>query len=104
MSEGKPRPPKAVISRRVLLAAGGLVVLGEFIAGEGSGGANDTRASASGTGASHLQPERRNPGPHTWPTSPAGSTPRTAATAGVPGEAVDVGGRRQFVGTGTGPV
>jgi peptidoglycan-N-acetylglucosamine deacetylase len=52
MSDRKPRPPKAVISRRVLLAAGGLVVLGEFIAGEGSGGANDTRTSASGARAS----------------------------------------------------
>jgi peptidoglycan/xylan/chitin deacetylase (PgdA/CDA1 family) len=49
MSDRKPGAPKAVISRRVLLAAGGLVVLGEFIAGEGSGGATSTTgASASG--------------------------------------------------------
>ena len=52
MSDRKPRAPKAVISRRVLLAAGGLVVLGEFIAGEGSGGATST----TGTSASGRNP------------------------------------------------
>jgi peptidoglycan-N-acetylglucosamine deacetylase len=52
MSDRKPRAPKAVISRRVLLAAGGLVVLGEFIAGEGSGGATNT----TGTSASGVRP------------------------------------------------
>jgi peptidoglycan-N-acetylglucosamine deacetylase len=50
MSQRKTPPTKAVISRRVLLAAGGLVVLGEFIAGEGSSGANDAaRVSANGS-------------------------------------------------------
>jgi peptidoglycan/xylan/chitin deacetylase (PgdA/CDA1 family) len=48
MSQREPRTPKAVISRRVLLAAGGLVVLGEFIAGEGSGGADAAHTAASG--------------------------------------------------------
>jgi peptidoglycan-N-acetylglucosamine deacetylase len=38
MSKHSARPPKAVLSRRVLLAAGGLVVLGEYLAGEGSAG------------------------------------------------------------------
>jgi peptidoglycan-N-acetylglucosamine deacetylase len=38
MSKHSARPPKAVLSRRVLLAAGGLVVLGEYLAGAGSAG------------------------------------------------------------------
>jgi peptidoglycan-N-acetylglucosamine deacetylase len=101
MSDRKPRAPKAVISRRVLLAAGGLVVLGEFIAGEGSGGAtNTTSASASGArpGARASQatkaPGRAGPTstPSDTSSSPApqptpdhaAATPSETATAGAP--------------------
>jgi peptidoglycan-N-acetylglucosamine deacetylase len=101
MSDRKPRAPKAVISRRVLLAAGGLVVLGEFIAGEGSGGATNT----TGTSASGARPGARasqttkapgQAGPTSTPSdtssSPApqptpdhaAATPSGTATAGEP--------------------
>jgi peptidoglycan/xylan/chitin deacetylase (PgdA/CDA1 family) len=101
MSDRKPRAPKAVISRRVLLAAGGLVVLGEFIAGEGSGGAtNTTGTSASGARpGAHAGPTTRAPGqaghtstPSDTSSSPApqptpdhaAATPSKTATAGQP--------------------
>src|SRR5580698_7898681 len=95
MSDRQPRAPKAVISRRVLLAAGGLVVLGEFIAGEGSGGAtNTTGTSASGprpgaTGASQAGPTSTpsdtssSPAPQPTPDH-AAATPSETATAGKP--------------------
>jgi peptidoglycan-N-acetylglucosamine deacetylase len=101
MSDRKPRAPKAVISRRVLLAAGGLVVLGEFIAGEGSGGAtNTTGTSASGPRpGAHAGPSTKAPGqagptstPSDTSSSPApqptpdhaAATPSETATAGRP--------------------
>src|ERR1700722_4556596 len=101
MSDRKPRAPKAVISRRVLLAAGGLVVLGEFIAGEGSGGATNTAgASASGPRpGAHAGPSTKAPGragptstPSDTSSSPApqpppahaAATPSKTATAGQP--------------------
>ena len=101
MSDRKPRAPKAVISRRVLLAAGGLVVLGEFIAGEGSGGAtNTTGTSASGPRpGAHARPSTQAPGragptstPSDTSSSPApqptpdhaAATPSETATAGRP--------------------
>ncbi len=84
MSERKPRPPKAVISRRVLLAAGGLVVLGEFIAGEGSGGASGTtaRTSASGTtrGAGSSSANRAAPAPQAGQASHPSSGAQPTST------------------------
>jgi peptidoglycan/xylan/chitin deacetylase (PgdA/CDA1 family) len=85
MSERKPRPPKAVISRRVLLAAGGLVVLGEFIAGEGSGGASGTaRTSASGSGpargAGSSPANRATPAPQAGQTSHPSSGAQPTST------------------------
>src|ERR1700742_4169066 len=72
MSQRKTPPTKAVISRRVLLAAGGLVVLGEFIAGEGSSGANDAaRPSANGSKSPTPTPRA---GQTTHPSSPAHPT------------------------------
>jgi peptidoglycan/xylan/chitin deacetylase (PgdA/CDA1 family) len=41
------RPGKATVSRRVLLAAGGLALLGEFAAGTGRGASPGDRAAAS---------------------------------------------------------
>ena len=90
MSDRKPRPPKAVISRRVLLAAGGLVVLGEFIAGEGSGGANDARTTASKARASGSASDPGSPAasrasaaPHASPTQAPGSTLPTSTPSDV---------------------
>ena len=40
------RPGKATVSRRVLLAAGGLALLGEFVAGKGRGGPLRDRAAS----------------------------------------------------------
>ena len=39
-SDNEPGPSRAAMTRRVLLAAGGLVLLGELVAGEGSGAAS----------------------------------------------------------------
>ena len=39
-SDNEPGLSRAAMTRRVLLAAGGLVLLGEFVAGEGSGAAS----------------------------------------------------------------
>src|ERR1700753_1607962 len=82
MSQRKPPPTKTVISRRVLLAAGGLVVLGEFIAGEGSGAANDTaRLSANGSRSAATPAPR--PGQTTHPSSAAHptATPRDVSSS-----------------------
>ena len=82
MSQRKPPPTKTVISRRVLLAAGGLVVLGEFIAGEGSGAANDTaRLSANGSRSAGAPAPR--PGQTTHPSSAAHptATPRDVSSS-----------------------
>jgi peptidoglycan-N-acetylglucosamine deacetylase len=94
MSSGKPRPPKAVISRRVLLAAGGLVVLGEFIAGEGSGGASNTaRTSAAGAAHGGSTSGRPTQSPRATPSatpsdisssSPAKAAPSTATPEASP--------------------
>ena len=113
MSDRKPRPPKAVISRRILLAAGGLVVLGEFIAGEGSGsatglarnaGANASGAGSTGAHGSGTSPAARStthaksgaqptstpsdtsssPAPHNTPAPDPGEHSETAA--GEPGK------------------
>ncbi|HEY0716944.1 MAG TPA: polysaccharide deacetylase family protein [Streptosporangiaceae bacterium] len=46
MSKYSGRPPKTVVSRRVLLAAGGLVVLGEYLAGQGSAARNVSASAA----------------------------------------------------------
>jgi peptidoglycan-N-acetylglucosamine deacetylase len=83
MSERRPRPPKSVISRRVLLAAGGLVVLGEFIAGEGSGGANDTRTSASGSRSSGTAGGAGNPA-----ANGATPAPQASRTTQPPGDSL----------------
>jgi peptidoglycan/xylan/chitin deacetylase (PgdA/CDA1 family) len=90
MSDRKPRPPKAVVSRRVLLAAGGLVVLGEFIAGEGSGsatglartaGANASGAgSAGGHGSGTSTGARATPAPHAARTTQAPSDGKPTST------------------------
>jgi peptidoglycan/xylan/chitin deacetylase (PgdA/CDA1 family) len=80
MSDRKPRAPKAVISRRVLLAAGGLVVLGEFVAGEGSGGATNT-TSASGARPSAAGASRGSG------TSTNGQGARGSQTTQAPGQA-----------------
>ena len=92
MSDRKPRAPKAVISRRVLLAAGGLVVLGEFIAGEGSGGATSTTGTSAGgrnpagSGSSAKGQASRTPGatpsatPSDISSSSAAKTPPSTAT------------------------
>ena len=54
------RPGKATVTRRVLLAAGGLALLGEFAAGKGRGGpAGDRAASAKPSGpAASSRPDR----------------------------------------------
>ncbi|HEX4063156.1 MAG TPA: polysaccharide deacetylase family protein [Streptosporangiaceae bacterium] len=92
MSDRKPRAPKAVISRRVLLAAGGLVVLGEFVAGEGSGGATSTTGTSAGgrnpagSGSSAKGQASRTPGatpsatPSDISSSSAAKTPPSTAT------------------------
>jgi peptidoglycan/xylan/chitin deacetylase (PgdA/CDA1 family) len=82
MSDRKPRAPKAVISRRVLLAAGGLVVLGEFIAGEGSGGATNT----TGTSASGARPSATGASRSSG-TSTNGQGAHGAQTTQAPGHA-----------------
>ena len=83
MSDRKPRAPKAVISRRVLLAAGGLVVLGEFIAGEGSGGAaRTTGASASGARPSATGASRSSGTSATGQGAHAGQTTQAPGQAG----------------------
>jgi peptidoglycan/xylan/chitin deacetylase (PgdA/CDA1 family) len=96
MSQRKPPPTKAVISRRVLLAAGGLVVLGEFIAGEGSSGANDAaRVSANGSKSAARTPtpapragQTSHPSSAAHPTSTPSdvSSSSAPATAGQPAE------------------
>ena len=54
------RPGKATVSRRVLLAAGGLVLLGEFAAGDGRGAPlKDPAASSKPSGpAARSRPDR----------------------------------------------
>ncbi len=94
MSDRKPRAPKAVISRRVLLAAGGLVVLGEFIAGEGSGGATNTTGTSASRARTTQAPGHAGPTstPSDTSSSPApqptpdhaAATPSETATAGQP--------------------
>ncbi|HEX3750333.1 MAG TPA: polysaccharide deacetylase family protein [Streptosporangiaceae bacterium] len=91
MSQRKPPPMKAVISRRVLLAAGGLVVLGEFIAGAGSSGANDAaRPSANGSrSASRTPTPAPRAGQTTHPSNAAHptSTPSDVSSSSAPARA-----------------
>ncbi len=65
------RPGKATVSRRVLLAAGGLALLGEFAAGAGRGAPPGDRAAAS--------PKRAGPGAPSRPDRAVGADPRAMA-------------------------
>jgi peptidoglycan-N-acetylglucosamine deacetylase len=64
------RPGKATVSRRVLLAAGGLVLLGEFVAGEGRGAPSALRTAVS--------PKRLSPAALSRPDRAAAADARTA--------------------------
>ena len=90
MSQRKAPPPKAVISRRVLLAAGGLVVLGEFIAGEGSGGANVAHVSANGSNRATPAPrpgQTSQPSPGAHPTATPSDVSSSSASQSPPAKA-----------------
>jgi peptidoglycan/xylan/chitin deacetylase (PgdA/CDA1 family) len=92
MSKHGAPTPKRVISRRVLLAAGGLVVLGEYLAGQGSAARH-----LAGSTTSSLRPHPGTPSATPGAGAPAatGSTrtaPAGRATQSGPGPASNTPG------------
>jgi len=64
MSKHGAPPSKRVISRRVLLAAGGLVVLGEYVAGQTSAAKHLTGSATSRISGPTPHPDTPSPAPH----------------------------------------
>ena len=80
MSKHGAPPSKRVISRRVLLAAGGLVVLGEYLAGQSSAARHLTGSTTSRTSGPTPHPDTPSPAPR------SGGAPAAAnATGTTPG-------------------
>jgi len=84
MSKHGARPSQRVISRRVLLAAGGLVVLGEYVAGQASAAKHLTGSATPRTSGPTPHPDTPSPAPRSGGAPAAanatGTTPAAPAT------------------------
>jgi peptidoglycan-N-acetylglucosamine deacetylase len=91
MSKHGAPPSKRVISRRVLLAAGGLVVVGEYLAGQSSAARHLTGSTTSRTSGPTPHPDTPSPAPHSGGAPAAanatGNTPGTQAAQAPPTQA-----------------
>ena len=85
MSKHGAPPSKRVISRRVLLAAGGLVVLGEYVAGQTSAARHLTGSATSRIPGPTPHPDTPSPAPHSGGApAAANATGTSPGTQGAP--------------------
>ena len=84
MSKHGAPPSKRVISRRVLLAAGGLVVLGDYVAGQTSAAKHLTGSATSRISGPTPHPDTPSPAPHSGGAPAAAHATGTTPAAQAP--------------------